>query len=266
MSDINVIDPTNSFTGNLGPSASFLGSYINVEAYTSITVTAIANVPPAPSNAIQFEWSEDGINLDSTTTFGSDASTQQTAHGTVRAAFFRLRYTANTGGLTGARVQTLLRTGPFNGSVTRVGLITGSPDALVTNSVTMGKATTTYQAVKAFPDAVTPTDYLLGVDAPARRTTNFSITTAANLSSVQIDFAGLGAPTRRWAEALNNTERGNLYIRLGSAVTLVNYQWKVPPGHVWQLPITWPMYGGAGGTVFGIWDVADGECRWIEGA
>lgn len=264
MADINVIEPTQSFTGALAPNASFVGPYINVEQFTSITVTAIAVQPPAAANAIQFEWSTDGINLDSTTAFGSDASTQQTAHGTVRAAFLRVRYTSSGTGSTGVRVQTLLRNGPFNGSVSRIGLITGSPDALDTNSVLMGKATTTYQAAKVYPDSITATDFLLAVTQPTSSIT-FRITTVANLSSVQIDVAGLGAAARKAMTVFNNTTRGNLYVRLAStAVTLANYDFKVPPQHTLLLPVSWPTYKGTGQTVFGIWDFADGECHVME--
>lgn len=264
MADINVIEPTQSFTGSLAPNASFVGPYINVEQYTSITVTAIAVQPPAAANAIQFEWSTDGVNLDSTTAFGSDASTQQTAHGTVRAAFLRVRYTSSGTGSTGVRVQTLLRTGPFNGSVSRIGLITGSPDALDTNSVVMGKATTTYQAIKAIPDPNLATDYYLMVGPPPTATAVFSIRTVANLSTVQIDFAGIGAPTRRALCIFNDTIRGNLYIKTSSPVTLVNWQHKIPPYHSFLMPIAWPTYRGAGATLFGIWDTADGACIVTE--
>lgn len=264
MSDINVIEPSQSFTGSLLPNAFFVGPFIDVQNFTSMTTTAIALVPPAANNAIQYEWSSDGVNLDSTMAFGSDASTQQTVHSTVRGAFFRVRYTAGPGGLTGARVQTLLRTGPFNASVSRIGLITGSPDALNTNAVTMGKATTSYQAVKAYPDAVTATDFLLGVTQPPSSVA-FRITTTANLSSIAIDVAGLGAANRKAMTIFNNTVRGNLYVRLATtAVTLLNYDYKVPPQHTLTLPVSWPTYRGTGQTVQGIWDFADGECHVME--
>lgn len=264
MSDINVIEPTQSFTGNLGVNASFLGPFIGVQDFTSITVTARANTPPASANAIQFEWSSDGVNLDSTTVFGSDGSTEQTAMGTVKAAFFRLRYTAGGGGLTGARVQTLLRTGPFNSSVTRTGLITGSPDALVTNSVLMGKATTTFQAVKAYPDTTLGTDFILAVTQPPGGTA-LAINTNASLTSVPIDVAGLGAAARKSFTVFNNTIRGNLYVRLSSsAASLTAYDYKVPPQHTLTIPVSWPTYRGVGRTIQGIWDFADGECHVSE--
>jgi hypothetical protein len=260
MADTNLIAPLQSFTGNLAPNASFVGSFENVENYTSITVTAIASIPPAPTNAIQFEWSSDGINIDSITVFGSDASTQQTAHGTVRAAFFRTRYTAGSSGLTGARVQTLFRTGPHNASVSRIGLVTGAPDALNTNAVLLAKSVVT----GSFLSVLATADPFLIVTPPTSSVV-FRIVTTANLSSVAVDVAGLGAPNRRSMTIFNNTIRGNLYIRLATtAVTLINYDFKIPPQHTWTMPQGWPVYRGAGQTVQGIWDVADGECHVME--
>lgn len=259
--DINVVDPRNSFTGNLGPSASFVGQFVDVSDFTTVTFTAIADVPPAPTAAIQFEWSEAGTLVDSVTVFGSDASTNQTVHSTVRSKFFRVRYTANTGGSTNIRAQTLLRKGTISGGVSRVGTISGLPDAQVVNAVMFGKN----PAGNLVVINETTTGNLI-VEPPARSTTVFQITTAASLTSVQLDFAGLGAPTRRWMDIYNNTVRGNLFIRLGSAATLSNYHYKVPPQHVWNMPLSWPVYGGAGGTVFGIWDEADGEAHMTEGA
>jgi hypothetical protein len=265
--DINVVSPENSFVGNLGPNAFFTGVWIDVTDYTTITVSAAAPVPPAPNDAIIIDWSDDGgITLHNSSVFGSDADISQTAHSTVHSKWARVRYHAPAGGVVGAHVQTLLRKGPISGSVSRVGLITGAPDAQDINAVTMGKATTTYQAVKAIPDTITPTDYYLGIDQPVRRTPVFQISTPANLSSVQLDFAGIGALTRRWLEIYNDTVKGNLFVRLGSAASLVNYHFRIPSQHIFVLPISWPMYGGTGGTVFGIWDIADGTAHMNEGA
>lgn len=261
MSDINVVEPSQSFTGNLAPNASFLGPYIPLQDFTSVTTIAKAAVPPAAANAIQFEWSSDGVNTDSVTPFGSDASTEQTAMSTVKAAFFRVRYTAGPGGLTGARVQTLLRTGPFNSSVSRVGLLTGSPDALNTNAVLLGKATTTYQAIKAYPDVVTATDFMLGVvPPPARSNGGPTIITNASLTAVNLD-PNVSPATRRWAVVTNNTTRGILYIRNVNTPTLVTYDFKIPPQHHWTLPESWV---GVSGRWLGIWDIADGSCSWME--
>jgi hypothetical protein len=128
----------------------------------------------------------------------------------------------------------------------------------------MGKATTTYQAAKVYPDVVTATDFILAVTQPPSSVV-FRITTTANLSSVAIDVAGLGAANRKAMTIFNNTVRGNLYVRLAStAVTLINYDYKVPPQHTLTLPISWPTYRGAGQTVQGLWDFADGECHVME--
>lgn len=264
MADINYVEPSNSFVGNLGPNASFVGPFwFNTQDFTSITFTARADQPPA-TNGIVFEWSTDGVNVDSTTVFGSDGATEQTVHSVVRAAFFKVRYTAGAGGSTNVRLQTLFRTGTYNASVNRVGLITGSPDALNSNAVVLGKASSTYQAVKAIPDPQTPTDYYLMVGPPPSATQVLRLITAANTSSVQIDFAGIGAPTRRALTIFNNTIRGKLFISTTSPALTSNYHHVIPPQHHLLMPMAWPTYRGPGATLFGIWDVADGNCVVTE--
>lgn len=264
MADFSIVDPTMSYTGVLAPNASFVGAFTDVTQWTSVTTTAISLVPPAAANAIQYEWSTDGINLDSTMAFGSDASTQQTVHSSIRAQYLRVRYTTGGSGSGGIRVQTLLRNGPINASVSRIGLVTGSPDALNTNAIAMGKATTTYQAIKAIPDPQTPTDFYMMVGPPPSATSVLSIRTVANIASVQIDFAGIGAPTRRALCIFNDTIRGNLHIKTSSPSSLTTYHAKIPPYHTFLMPIAWPTYRGAGATLFGIWDVADGACVVTE--
>lgn len=263
MSDINVIEPTQSFTGSLAANTSIVGPFIDVQNFTSITTTASSNTPPAAANAISYEWSPDGINFDSVMNFGSDASTFITVHSSVREAFFRVRYTAGPIGIALYRLQTLLRTGPFNASVSRIGIVTGNPDALNTNAVCMGKATTTFQAVKAFPDPQTATDFYLSVGPPATATATAQIRTTANLASVQINV-GAVASSRRSTYIFNDTVRGNLYISPVSPVTLSNWHYKIPPYHTFLLPMAWPTYRGAGANIFGIWDFADGFCQVSE--
>lgn len=268
MADINVIEPSQSFTGGLGANAFFLGAYIDVQGFTSITVTARGDIPPALNTAIQFEWSTDGVNLDSTTIFGSDAQTQQTVHGTVRAAFFRLRYTAGSTGQTNARVQTLLRTGPYNGSVSRLGLITGSPDALDTNAMNFGKGIglTNPTAFWGVSDSVTPAQfYQIMVPPPNRSNLVIQLITATTSSSPEIDLSNLFGDRRRWITVFNNTVRGNLFIKYNGAATTTVYDFKVPPQHSWTMPQSWIGFGAIGGTLFGIWDFADGNAHVTEG-
>lgn len=264
MADFSIVEATMSYTGSLGPNASFVGVFTDVTQWTSITTTATAVVPPAAANAIQYEWSTDGVNLDSTEAFGSDASTQQAVHASVRAQYLRVRYTTGGSGSTGIRVQTLLRNGPINSSVSRVGLITGAPDALNVNAVLLGKLTTTYQALRAYPDTTTATDTILAVTQPPGGVA-LAINTNASLTSVPIDVAGLGAAARKQMTIFNNTVRGNLFVRLSTtAATLTAYDFKIPPQHTLLLPNSWPTYRGTGRTVQGIWDFADGECHVME--
>lgn len=268
MSDFSVVEPTMSYTGVLGPNASFVGPFQDVTQWISITTTAIANVPPALSNAIQYEWSTDGINLDSTMQFGSDAQTQQTVHSSVRAQYLRVRYTTGAAGSTGIRVQTLLRNGPINASISRLGIVTGAPDAFNVNGVVLGKlAGGTYVATRALPDLTTATDSNLVVVPPLPRSPVTGGTLTASLTSVQITIADLGNANRRWMTIFNDTTRGNLYLRFVLTPTLVLYDIKVPPQHLYTLPQSWQMFGGVptNGRIFGIWDVADGFARMNEG-
>jgi hypothetical protein len=262
QSDLNVISPASSFIGTLGPNATFTGGWVDVSDFTSITISCIAAVPPAPADAIRVDFSDDnGVTLLDPFIAGSDASVAQTAHCTIRGRYARVRYHTGSFGSIGVHVHTLLRKGAPTGSVTRVGLVTGSPDAQVVNGVLFAKNQLgNFVAVQGTNDP-----YLI-VDPPPRRTTVFRINTVANLSSTQLDFAGLGAPTRRWLSIHNDTQRGTLFIRLGSAVTLSNFDYRIPAQHLFVLPTSWPMYGGAGGTIFGIWDLADGTARMSEGA
>lgn len=266
-SDFNLVSVENSFVGNIGPNAFFTGEWVDVSDYTTITVSAAAPIPPA-SDAITIDWSDDGgITLHTSTVIGSNGAISQNGHVTIHARYARVRYHAGAGGVVGAHVQTLLRKGAVSGSVSQAGLITGIPDAQIVNGVVLGKtAGGNFQGVRAIPDTITPTDFYLGVDQPVRRTPVFQITTVASLTSVQLDFAGIGSLTRRWMEIFNDTIKGYLHVRLGSAATLLNYHFRIPPQHVFVLPMSWPIYGGTGGTVFGIWDVADGAAHMNEGA
>lgn len=268
--DFSVISLENSAHGiNLGPNGFFNGDIVDVSDYTTITISAAGNVPPAAADAIQIEWYDaDGVFV-SLSLFGSDASTFQTVHGVVRTKFMRVRYHAAATGQTNLHLETLFRKGNVSGSVTRVGLITGSPDAQIVNSVTMGKLVGgTYQAVRGRPDLNVATDTNLIVVPPLPHFTTFQSTVTASLASVQLNVGDFGNLNRRWMTVFNDTERGSLYIRPTVAPTLTNYAWKIPPQHTFSLPMSWPMFGGAplNGRLFGIWDVADGFARMSEGA
>lgn len=253
QSDINVISPENSVHGiNLPSNGFFNGSIVDVSDYTTVTVTAAGTVPPSAVDALQIEWYDtDGVFV-SLSFVGAGASTFQTLHQGIRTSKMRVRYHAAVTGQTNLHVETLLRKGTISGSVTPIAQITGMPDAQIVNGILMARTVTgTWVPASASADAPTPH---LVVTHPANRTTHSRIRTAASLSSVQIDVAGTAAPTRRFTTIFNDAARGNLYVRLLTAVSLTTWDWKVPPQHQWTLPDSWPKYGGTGGILFGIWD------------
>lgn len=264
QADINVVSPENSAHGLLlGPNAFFNGTIIDVSDYTTITVTAAGTVPPAASDALQIEWYDEDNTFVSLTVIGSGAQTFQTLHDGVRTPRMRVRYHAAVTGQTNLHLTTMLRKGNISGSVTPLAQISGTPSAQIVNGVLMGRSA----AGNWFPAGMStdaPNPHLI-VTHPPLRTTKTSIRTAASLTSVQIDFAGIGAPTRRFLTVTNDTIRGNLHLRMLTAATLTNWEWKVPPQHSFDLPQSWVMWGGTGGTLFGIWDVADGFCHCVEG-
>lgn len=263
QSDINVLSPENSAHGiNLGPNGFFNGQIIDVSDYTTVTVTAAGTVPPNATDALQIEWYDSDNVFVSLSFIGSGAQTFQTLHQGIRTAKMRVRYHAAITGQTNLHIDTLLRKGNISGSVTPIGQITGQPDAQIVNGIMMARtATGTWVPATASADA--PNPHLI-ITHPPNRTTRAFIRTAASLASVQIDVAGTAAPTRRFTTIFNDTVRGNLFIKLGVAASMTNWEWKVPPQHLWTLPESWPPYGGAGGTIFGIWDVADGFAHTIE--
>lgn len=259
--DTNIVDLRNSFVGTLAPNASFVGQYVDVSDFTSITFTSIGNVPPA-STGIRFEWSEDGISVDSTTIFGSDGSTESTVHSTIRSRFFRVRYTATASGQVGTRLQTLLRKGTIAGGVSKVGFVSGAPDAQIVNGIMFGKTVTgAFQPLSVIADEGTPANFNLVMEPPLNRNNTIVKIVVANITTpTQMDSLGFGA-ARRAMTIYNNTERGNLFLKYNGAGSLAVFDYKIPPQHVWTMPTSWVNFGG---TVFGLWDFADGDARVAE--
>lgn len=238
----------------------FTGTFVEVTPYSAATVMVHSDRASA-TNGLVLQWSTDGINVDDEQAFnyaGSAAGLGLVIHATVRASYFRMKYT-NTGlSQSFLRLQTLLRRETPQGSIGYIGQgITSNDDALVT------------KAVIAARDIQTPTNIVLPfassdpfliVAAPPNTGVVWDKTVAASLSSVQLDQGFLDT-TRRAMTVLNDTVLGTLYIRMAGAASLTAHHAQVPPKHTWTLPNGWVSYGG---DVFGIWDVADGSARVME--
>lgn len=257
-----LVDVANSSTTPLGISGVFTGSFTDVTAFTSVTVIVFSDQPSA-TNGYVLQWSTDGINIDDEQRFlyaGSPSEQGKVVHATVRARFFRVRYTNSISAQTIFRLQTLLRPGPQQGSVASLGIGTSTEhDALSVNAVLHARNVSSPSTL-VMPFATG--DPFLIVEQPLNRTTISERTiVASTLFSQALDLFGVFGGTRRWFSVYNDTIRGNLYIRLGSAATTVLYFWKVPARHTWQLPLGWGDYSGA---INGIWDVADGSARTLE--
>lgn len=261
MSDISLEDPGNSSTTLLLSGATFVGAWTDITDYSAVSVI-VASDRASASLGYRLQWSEDGITLDDEQkfTYASFASEQAKAvHATTRARFFRVSYTNTTLNQTSFRLQTLLRRGTAQGSIASAGIqITTEHDAVSTNSVLVARDIATPTTL-VMPFATS--DPFLIVEHPPNRNTQSERTVAAALVSTQLDFFGLFGLTRRHFHIYNDTIRGNLYIRFGGAASLTSWNVKLPPQHFWELPKSWGYYSG---TVFGIWDTADGFARLTE--
>jgi hypothetical protein len=264
MSDIALVDSANSSTTPLGAGGVFTGSvWTDLTDYSSISIMVFSNVASA-TNGLKIQWSTDGINIDDSQSHsyaGSASEEGRFIYSSVRTKFFRISYT-NGGTAQGSfRLQTLLRRGPVFTSVNQFGITpTNDFDAGSGHSLLYGRNITSPSGT---PVSLKTDDDVLSliVAHPPNRSTQSERTVAASLSSVQLDFFGLFGASRRNFHIFNDTVRGSLYLRFGSAASLSSFNVKLPSQHFWELPQSWGVWSG---TVHGIWDVADGNARLTE--
>lgn len=261
MSDTTLVDPGNSSTALLLSGATFTGTWTDITDYIAVSVIVSSDRASA-ANGYRIQWSEDGITLDDEQrfTYASFASEQaKFITATTRARFFRVVYTNTTLNQTFFRLQATLRRGTAQGSIASAGIqITTEHDAVTTNSVLVARDIATPTTL-VMPFATS--DPFLIVEHPPNRSVQSERTVAAALVSTQLDFFGLFGLSRRHFHILNDTVRGTLHIRFGGAASLTSFNVKLPPQHFWELPQAWGYWSG---TVFGIWDVADGNARLTE--
>ena len=120
-----VIDSGNSSTTALGVSGVFTGTFVEVTNYSSVTVSVISDVASA-INGLVFQWSSDGTNVDRTEQSSVLAGTGRAFALTVRARYFRIKYTNGTTAQTTFRLGSILKP-------TGSGIITRALKQTITN-------------------------------------------------------------------------------------------------------------------------------------
>jgi hypothetical protein len=109
---VNVISASNTFSGSLGASASFIGVGENIQQFQELTLNT-AGSPSVATGTIYFEFSPDGINWDVSIPFalsGPNAFVPLPIRAIL--PYYRIRYENGGTPLTSLRVTTMLhRTG-----------------------------------------------------------------------------------------------------------------------------------------------------------
>lgn len=262
----NIIDPENSTTILLAPFASFVGTFVDVQGYSSITFVVSSDVPSVFAEA-KIEWSTDGLTPDippQRFTFdpGATSVDNLTVHATVRARFYRISYQNSFAPQTSFELFTLLRKGTPTGtvrSIDPVNTFITNVDVVTSQSILSGIGYFNREMIQLpLMDDVNLTTldretYIFVSPRPGKVDNVFRKTVNASLVTVQLTSESFTFDRNTFFSITNDVERGNLYIRLGnSAVTIDDYDYIIPPGHTWQDP---GQFGSVyPGNIFGIWD------------
>lgn len=259
LENINLVDDANSFTGLLGGAGTFVGTFTDVTGYTSLTVflsgTQIYDLA-------KFEWSDDGITVRDNQNFFDDLSTVSYGGGisastTVRAKFYRISILNGATPQT-AVVQVLLRRGPSSGYISPVAFFPeDADDGLTAKAILFGRRSS---GSPTYTPVLTDGNGRLSVVRPPNPTSNVRLAVTASLTAVDLD-TGIFGPNRKKFTVFNDTDSGTLYIRLGGPPALNDFDFKIPPQHTWKLDDDWYIWGGS---IEGIWDVADGTAYTSE--
>lgn len=262
--DTSVVDLANSSTTPLGVSGIFTGTaWADMTDYSSVSIMVVSDRASA-ANGVSLQWSTNGIDVDDEQRYiyASFAGEQgKFIYAPVRAKFFRIKYTNDGTAQTFFRLQTLLRRGPVQSSLSNAGIdITTDADATVANVILMGQRNSTPSDLVHL--RTDDNQFLITADRQNVSITQNETTVPASLTSVDLDFFGIFGGTRVHFHVLNDTVRGNLHLRFGpSAASLTSFNVKVPPQHFWELSQSWGRWGGS---IKGVWDVADGSARCTE--
>lgn len=253
LENINLVDDGNSFNGLLGSAGTFVGTFTDITGYTSLTVflsgTEIFDLA-------KFEWSDDGITVRDSKSFFDDLNTISYGGGisastTVRAKFYRINILNGVTPQTTV-VQVLLRRGPSSGYVSPIAFFPlDGDDGLTVKSVMFGRRVS---GTPVYTPVLTDGNGRISVVRPPNPTSSIRLTVPASLTSVNLDTGVFGFNRKKFI-LFNDTDSGILHIRLGGPAALNDYDFKVPPQHTWKLDDDWYIWGGS---IEGIWDVADG--------
>jgi hypothetical protein len=264
-SEFNIVDSSNSTTVLLIPFAEFVGSFVDVTAYSSISVATKSDVGSSFAG-IQVEWSTDGITADIAPqrfTFDPFAISQDgfVVHVTVRASFYRVRYLNSNLAQTSFVLTALLRKGTPVGtvrSIDPVNTFTTNLDVLTVQAILsgVGRANNEQVQMPMMDDVDLPSDgpFIFVSPRPGKNAHLLRRTVGASLTPILLN------PTPGFVERpyiqtfLNNTKRGNLYIQLdtSSGLTTSQYDYVIPPGHCWSQDS--PFGTKWCGDIYGLWD------------
>lgn len=258
--DVSVVDLANSSTTPLGGAAVFTGAFVNVTGYTAISTLLATDQIVAEA---KWEWSADGVTAIDESIFFEDFSPLSFGGGIgassrVRAPFVRVVVTNDITPQGTFTLQTKLCKGTPVGFISPLVLFpSDGDDGQTTKSVLYGRRPS---GSPTYTQVLVDGNGRLSVVRPPNPVSNVRLAVTASLTAVDLD-TGIFGPNRKRFTVFNDTDSGTLYIRLGGPPALNDFDFKIPPQHTWKLDDDWYIWGGS---IEGIWDVADGTAYTSE--
>lgn len=257
------VDPANSTTTTLGPSGIYTGTFVALDPiWDGVSIMAVSDQPSA-TNGLIIQWSTDGVNLDDEQKFsyaGFISEQGRRVVASARTQFFRVRYVNSASAQTFFRLQTLLRRGADQGSVSSLGILPSlEHDAVSVNAIMVGRNVSS-PGTLTIP-FTTGDPFWISHNPPSTSTLSDRTITASTAFSQQLDFFGIFGGTRHMLSVFNDTQLGTLFVKAGSAASLTNYHFKIPPQSYWESTLQWRRFSGGW---HGIWNIADGSARMGE--
>lgn len=254
----NIVDPQNSSNVLLGAMGSFIGPWVNVTDYTSITALMVADQIVISA---RFEWSEDAVNVRDDSPFLVNSNPVSFGGGlrtsvSIPTQYYRIVVENGSTPQSIFVLNSMLRRGTPSGFISPIIMApVAADDALTVKSVLFGTSP------GGFVPILTDGNGILEVTRPPNPTgADRTIITASIGTSQRLD-PGTFTAQRKDFFLFNDTITGNLYIKLGADASLTDFDFKVPSQHSWVVPHDWVMWGDS---INGIWDTADGVARCME--
>lgn len=271
-SETNIVDPENSTKVLLPGFGNFTGKYVEVSAYSSITLTIKSDVSSA-FGGIQVQWSTDGITSDLQpqrfTLDPGNVGQGETFHATTRGQFYRISYDNSFSDQTSFVLTAILRKGAAQGTVRSIdptNTFTPDVDAQVAWALlsSVGRFNTQQMFLLKADDVDVISSggpYLFTSPRPGR---NNILRRQVPASTSPVLVTGLFGPNERAAyiSVTNDSLRGIMYLGLGNpAVSPTTYDFKIPPQHRENVPSNAGLFTGA---IYAVWDVDDGTAYFSE--